>query len=280
VILYDFIGHLLKFARHVLTGPFRWVRKFSGKTKAVSSGTYIKIVVPTLLIAILLYGYFVPASPVFGKVYSKIATSDKVIALTFDDGPNEPYTSQILSILEKDDVQATFFLIGQNVELYPDVARRMVADGDVIGNHSFSHNANHALSFSYYKDIEKAEQIIAEVTSVNPSLYRPPHGRKSPWELGSVERLGYKEILWNISTNELSKHTPEFLADQIVKKSKPGGIIDIHDGYGTLHNTPKADKSQTVEMLPLILDRLHAEGYTFVTVAQLLDIPAYVQAKP
>jgi peptidoglycan/xylan/chitin deacetylase (PgdA/CDA1 family) len=279
VICYDFIQHLLKFACHVLTGPFRWVKKFSRKTNSVSPGTYVKIVVPTLLIAILLYGYFVPASPVFGKVYAKVSTSDKVIALTFDDGPNEPYTSQILDILEKDDVQATFFLIGQNVELYPDVARRMVADGDVIGNHSFSHNANHALSFSYYKDITKAEQAIAAVTGVEPSLYRPPHGRKSPWELGSVQRLGYKEVLWNISTNELSKHTPEFLADQIVKKSKPGGIIDIHDGYGTLHNTAKANKSETVEMVPLIIDRLRDEGYTFVTVSQLLNIPAYAQAK-
>jgi peptidoglycan/xylan/chitin deacetylase (PgdA/CDA1 family) len=279
VIFYDFVRHLLKFACHVLTGPFRSLKKYSQKATSVSPGIYVKIAVPALIIAILCYGYFVPASVVFGKVYSMSSTPDKVIALTFDDGPNEPYTSQILDILEKDNVKATFFLIGKNVELYPDVARRMLADGDVIGNHSFSHNANHALSFSYYKDIAKAEQSIEDATGVEPALYRPPHGRKSPWELGSVKRAGYTEVLWDISTNELSKHTPEFLADQIIKKSKPGGIIDLHDGYGTEHQDARSNKSKTVDMVPIIIDRLQAEGYTFVTVSRILNIPAYEQAQ-
>jgi peptidoglycan-N-acetylglucosamine deacetylase len=277
VIICDLFGHLFKFARHLLTRPFKWARGQSLKIKSVSPGIYVKFIVPAFIIGILVYGYVVPAAPVFGRVYSGLPTSDKVIALTFDDGPNEPYTSQILDVLAHYNVKATFFLIGKNVELYPDIALRILADGHIIGNHSFSHNANHALSFSYYKDIDKAEQAIADATGVETALYRPPHGRKSPWELKNVTRMGYKEILWDISTNELSKHDPEFLADQIIKKSRPGGIIDLHDGYGALHNTSRADKSKVVEMLPLIIERLEAEGYSFVTIPQLLNIPAYIQ---
>jgi peptidoglycan-N-acetylglucosamine deacetylase len=277
VIIYDLFRHLFKFARHVLTRPFKWVRRHSPKITAVSPGIYVKFMVPALIIGILVYGYVVPAAPVFGRVYAGLPTSDKVIALTFDDGPNEPYTSQILAILGQYDVKATFFLIGKNVELYPEVVLRMLADGQVIGNHSFTHNANHALSFSYYKDIDKAEQVIADVTGVKTALYRPPHGRKSPWELKNITRMGYKEILWDISTNELSKHDPAFLADQIIKKSRPGGIIDLHDGYGVQHNNLRADKSNVVQMLPLIIEKLEAEGYTFVTIPQLLNIPAYIQ---
>ncbi len=278
VIFRDFICHLLKFARHVLRGPFVWLKIRTQKAAGVSVGTYLKIVVPALIIAILLYGYFVPAAAVFGKVYSRAATPDKVIALTFDDGPNEPYTSQVLAILEQYNVQATFFLIGANVQLYPDDAIHMLADGDVIGNHTYSHNANHALTFSAYKDIARAEQEIQTVTGVTPLLYRPPHGRASPWELGAVKRAGYTEVLWNITTHELSNHTPDFLAQQIIKKAKPGGIILLHDGYGTLHNAPRANKSDTVEMLPQIIEQLQNEGYTFVTIPQLLNVPAYAQA--
>jgi peptidoglycan-N-acetylglucosamine deacetylase len=278
VIFCDLVRHLLKFAGNLLT-RYRIIRKCIRKATGVEPGTYYKITVPALIIALLCYGYFVPASPVFGKVYANLATSEKVIALTFDDGPNEPYTSQILDILAANHIQATFFLIGENVNLYPEAARRMLAEGDVIGNHSYSHNANHALGFSYYQDITRAEAAIEDATGVITRLYRPPHGRKSPWELGSLKRAGYKEIMWNIATNELSKHTPEFLADEIVRKAKPGGIIDLHDGYGVLHEAARADKSETVLMLPRIIERLQAEGYTFVTIPQILKIPAYAQAE-
>jgi peptidoglycan-N-acetylglucosamine deacetylase len=275
VIIYDFVRHLGRFAGHI-TVPFQALfKKGARKAASVSPGTYIKISVPVLIVGVLCYGYFVPASPVFGKVYYKATTQQKEIALTFDDGPNEPYTSQILDVLNAEDVKATFFLVGANVKQYPDTAKRILAEGSVIGNHSYSHNANHALSFYSYKDIDLAEQTIFNATGVDPHLYRPPHGKKSPWELESIKSEGYIEVLWSISTNELSGRSTEFLSDQIVKKARPGGIILLHDGYGTIHNTAQADKHKTVEMLPLIIQRLKAEGYTFVTIPELLGVPAY-----
>ena len=275
-IIFDLFKHLSSFARHifdVFEVPFK-----KGFKKPIFTPNYIKFAIPIVLISILCYGYYIPASPVFGKVYSRAATSDKVIALTFDDGPNEPYTSEILDLLENYNVPATFFLVGANVQLYPETARRILSDGDIIGNHSFSHNANHALGLDPEKDISAAQKAIYSVTGVEPHLYRPPHGRKTPWELQDIKKDGYVEILWNISTGELSGHTPEFMADQIISKAKPGGIILLHDGYGTLHNSGRADKSATVKMLPIIIQHLEEEGYTLVTIPELLNVPAYNQA--
>ena len=237
------------------------------------------------LIAFSAYGYFVPSSSVFGKVYSKESTPEKVVALTFDDGPNEPYTSQILDILKQYDIKATFFVIGMNVEIYPDTARRILAEGNVLGNHSYSHNANHALTEYGSRDMEHAEQVIFNITGVEPHLYRPPHGKKSPWELDNVGDDHMIEVTWSVSANDQHKEafwgkpTVSQYAKEIINATRPGAIILLHDGYGTIHNTPKADKSLTVQALPMIIQQLKAEGYQFVTVPQLLNVPAYNEVK-
>jgi len=228
-----------------------------------------------LVMVLLLYGYIIPTSPVFGKVYYKGDLHDKIVALTFDDGPNEPYTSEVLDILDGYNVRATFFCVGKNVELYPDTAKRIVAEGHVLGNHSYTHDANHALTEFGARDMVTAEKVIADTVGVEPHLYRPPHGKKSPWELEEVKRQGMIEVTWSVSTGELSTHSYEKVADRIVDETSKGEIILLHDGYGTDHNCPKADKSLTVEALPLIIEKLQAKGYTFVTVPELLDVPAY-----
>jgi len=233
-----------------------------------------------------MYGYFVPASPVFGKVYYKATSTDNVVALTFDDGPNEPYTSQILDILASHNIKATFFVIGKNVELYPETAKRIVAEGHVVGNHSYSHNANHALTEYGSKDLQLAQEVIFNVTSVKPHLYRPPHGKKSPWELQAIKKDGLIEVTWSVSANDQhvlafwGKPSPETFAREIVSETNPGEIILLHDGYGTSHGTAESDKSLTVEALPLIIEQLQAKGYRFVTVPELLNVPAYNEVLP
>lgn len=233
--------------------------------------------VPGGMIIVMLasYGYFVPASPVFGKVYAKGTSTEKVVALTFDDGPNEPYTSEILDILRSHNINATFFTIGQNVELYPETANRIVAEGNVIGNHSYTHSANHALSLYGSRDLERAQLAILQTVGVSPHLYRAPHGRKSPWELYYASKAGLIEVAWTVSTPELHTKSATSVAQRILSKTDSGEIILLHDGYGTSHDTAKADKSLTVQALPLIIDQLQAKGYKFVTVPQLLGVPAY-----
>lgn len=223
------------------------------------------------LTALIADGYFIPSSTVFGHVYSKAKTGDKVIALTFDNGPNEPYTSEILDILDSYGIKATFFVTGKNAQLYPDTVRRMIAEGDVVGNNSYSYDADHALTYEGMRNMDRGQQAIFSVAGVEPHLYRPPLGQKSPWELYHARRKHVVEVNWNIATNE--SHTKDFevMANNIVKRARPGGIIDLHDAYGD----PEANKSLTVKALPLIIEGLQNEGYSFETIPELLHVPAY-----
>lgn len=263
----------------------RWLAFMCGCCPGLFRGAVVKprlrrygarlLPVLTLFAFFVVYGYFIPSSPVFGKVYSKVKTQQEVIALTFDDGPNEPYTPQILDILARYDVKATFFVIGKNVELYPETAKRIVAEGHVIGNHSYSHQANHALIDYSSRDLLLAQFAIFGVVGLMPCLYRPPHGRKSPWELQNAKKEGLTVVMWSVSIGELNNKSAVSLAGKIVSKAKPGGIILLHDGYGTAHNTPQSDKTLTVKVLPQIIEQLQSKGYRFVTILELLNVPAY-----
>ena len=233
------------------------------------------------IISVLLYGYYVPTSQVFGKVYYEERTPQKVVALTFDDGPNEPYTSEILDILNHYHIEATFFVVGKNVELCPDTAKRIVSEGHVLENHSYSHNPNHALTDEGYHDVKLAQGVISNIVGVTPHLYRPPHGRKSPWELHSLSHEKLTEVIWSVAANDqhviayFGEPSPDIFAKEIIDKAKPGGIILLHDGYGTNHGDAKSDKSLTVRALPQIIEGLQKQGYCFVTVPELLGISAY-----
>jgi peptidoglycan/xylan/chitin deacetylase (PgdA/CDA1 family) len=244
-------------------------------------------VVLALGICVCLYGYFVYNAQVFGHIYNHGSREQKVVALTFDDGPNEPYTSRVLDILKENGVHATFFLIGENAEIYPDVARRILAEGNIVGNHSYSHWNHHALTGFGIKDLERNQEALYNLLGIKPHLYRPPYGRKSPWELASLKRNGLIGVNWENFVNDLHiHHTADAywagrFAGHIVKDTRPGSIILLHDGYGTVHNSlGGADKSLIVLALPIIIEKLKAEGYGFVTVPELLNIPAYNTETP
>jgi peptidoglycan/xylan/chitin deacetylase (PgdA/CDA1 family) len=259
--------------------------KFISKAKAAffaiapkphSKRSWLPIALIVVCFAVAGYGYFIPSSQIFGKVYYKGSSSQKLVALTFDDGPNDPYTSQLLDVLENDNVQATFFIIGKNAELYPNTVTRMVQDGDVIGNHSYSHSANHALTQYGINDMRKGEVAISVVAGVKPRLYRPPHGKLSPWEIHYVHNAGMVEVTWTVETLELSGRSASQEAQDMINKTHPGDILLLHDGYGTEHDDQHANKSLTVQAVALIIPQLEAEGYTFVTVPQLLGISPYL----
>jgi peptidoglycan/xylan/chitin deacetylase (PgdA/CDA1 family) len=238
--------------------------------------SWIPVSVLVICLAIAAYGYFIPSSQIFGKVYYKGNSNQKLVALTFDDGPNDPYTSQILDTLEHFQVQATFFTIGKNAELYPETIKRMIRDGDVVGNHSYSHNANHAITEYGVNDMRKGELAISLIAGVKPRLYRPPHGKLSPWEIHYVNRDGMIEVTWTVETTELNGKTAEQEAQNLINKTRPGDILLLHDGYGTEHNDKNADKTKTVQAVDILIQKLQAAGYTFVTVPQLLDVSPYL----
>jgi peptidoglycan/xylan/chitin deacetylase (PgdA/CDA1 family) len=273
-VILDFLIHVGKYARYEFAGTASSVRLALVKLKFNSARFFLSgiIVIPVTFCA---YGYFIPAAPVFGKIFYKGAPDKKVIALTFDDGPNEPYTSELLDVLEKYGVKATFFTTGYNVTLYPETARRIVSAGHDLGNHSFRHDPDHALTMQGCYDLTLAEDKIYEVTGYNPNLYRPPHGRKSPWELQYVREQGLMAVNWSIATPELAGRTPQQMAEDIIRQARPGGIILLHDGYGNEHGNDRADKSATVNTAALVIEGLAKQGYSFVTVAALLNVEPY-----
>ncbi len=206
----------------------------------------------------------------FSGCYIKhIETEEKIISLTFDDGPNEPYTSRILKILRDNDVRATFFLIGKNVEAFRDTAREIVREGHAIGNHSYSHPVFLAMEPSSYemKQIDLNEKILQALTGVHCALFRPPLGIRTPWLLHTAAQRGLTSIGWSEDGSDWHDVSSAQIADKIIKNARPGNIILLHDGLNLGHGV---DRSKTVNALPTIIARLKAQGYRFVTIPELL----------
>jgi len=212
-----------------------------------------------------------PRSMFYGKVCSNGNRNHLRIALTFDDGPNEPYTSQVLSILEQYKIKATFFIIGQNARRYPEICRRIVTAGNVIGNHSYHHRKSLCLrrGKAVARDIELARQAIYECTGFEPKLFRPPHGFRTPWLMRTVRHLGYTVVTWDNMTGDWkADKSGEEIVRTIVQRAKPGSVIVLHDGRDS---RPSYDRSQMLQALPQIIGTLKQRGFDFVTIPELLE---------
>ena len=198
--------------------------------------------------------------------------TEKKIALTFDDGPNEPYTSQILQILKDNNIKATFFLLGKNVEAFPDAARAIVAAGHAIGNHSYDHRQLLTkTSTQVSQEILKTEKAIEDATGRKTTLFRPPYGDKNTLTVHETRKLGYVMVEWSVSAEDWRKPGPQKIVDNVMSHIRNGDIILMHDGDKWRHGS---DRSQTVQALPVIIARLRQQGYAFVTVPDLLKLAA------
>lgn len=197
----------------------------------------------------------------------------KLIALTFDDGPVEPYTTQILEILRKQEIKATFFVIGSNVRRNPEIARNILQQGHVIGNHTQTHNAWLLLLSprSFIKDILECQEVVEKTVGVVPVLFRPCNG------LGlGISRFVPKYKLipvgWDVSSQDWRKSTPSEIADRVLMGIKPGAIVLFHDGY--IPGKPRSADA-TIQSLPALIEGLKKSNYNFVTVPELLGISPY-----
>jgi peptidoglycan/xylan/chitin deacetylase (PgdA/CDA1 family) len=178
-----------------------------------------------------------------------------MVALTFDDGPSS-YTPEILSILRRKNVPATFFMLGDMVAADPSLARRVLAAGHEIANHSSSHGL-----LPGYSDIKAATRTIRGATGFKPCLFRPPYGAISPGLVSDVGRLGMKSVLWDVDTADWSLPGTGAIISR-ASAAGPGSIVLMHDGGGP--------RSQTVAALPEIIGNLRSKGLKLVTVTKLL----------
>lgn len=221
------------------------------------------------VVGIGVYDILSPWSNAFGGTHWAGSKKERVVALTFDDGPNDPYTSRVLAILRRERVHATFFLIGERVRKDPALAARIVEEGHAIGNHSDTHPFGFALASiqTIRAELDRAERDIHDATGVYPRLFRPPQGLRSPWLMSVAQSDSLDTVTWDDSAIDWNRLTPKQLSDRVVAGAHPGAIVLLHDG---LNLVPGADRSVVVAGLPSIIERLRAEGYRFVTVPELL----------
>jgi polysaccharide deacetylase family sporulation protein PdaB len=190
-------------------------------------------------------------------------TEQKVVALTFDHSWGNKFTPPILDTLRQHNLKVTFFIMGPWAKKYPEVAQRMVADGHEIASHGYRHeNYGDATPEWVREDIQKSHALIKEVTGVDPTLIRPPNGHYSQKSLKVTDELGYKTIIWNVDSLDWKNPGRDVIIERVMKRIKPGAIILMHAS-----DTPV----QTADALPILLERIKAEGYKIVTVGELLS---------
>jgi peptidoglycan/xylan/chitin deacetylase (PgdA/CDA1 family) len=224
--------------------------------------------------AVFWVGSTAPTVTWFGALTSAGARSSNEVAITFDDGPNPPDTLTIAAILKEHGVQATFMEVGKAVAQRPDVSQALMADGNVLANHSYHHDATSYLD-PEYPELWQAERVFGEKLGVCPAFFRPPHGTHTPFMSRVVTGKGMTLVTWDVSAADWVETDPALLAQHILAKVKPGSIILLHDGIDG--NIP-ADRSVVIDALPRILDWLKAKGLQPVTLDRLLGVPAYLPA--
>jgi len=189
----------------------------------------------------------------------------KKIAITFDDGPN-PYTERVLDVLKANNIHATFFCIGSQIEKYPEVFKRIIAENHVVGNHSYSHSNKIGLfsKAEMISEIERTDEIIFSYSGKKSNYYRPPFGVTNPNIAKALKVTKHKVIGWNIRSLDTKIQSEEKILNRIKKRLLPGSIILLHD-----------TSEKTVRVLEQLLVVLSENQYEAVTVEALLKIPAY-----
>ena len=231
------------------------------------------LVLPGVLLAVGYWLFMSPFSQLFGKYPFKVKTRKKIIALTFDDGPNEPYTSQIVDYLNRKSVKATFFQVGRCVERYPEISKKIVDSGHVIGNHSLSHAfRNNFLSLGFKNEILANQAILQRYTNKTPALFRSPWLWRQPWLFETLRNNSIQPVSGVFGhAFEVLRPSAKRIAKHALAKSTPGAIIIFHDGI----EGRGGNRQQTVEATKITVEELIKRGFTFVTVDQLLNVPAY-----
>lgn len=193
---------------------------------------------------------------------------EKVIALTFDDGPDVDFTPQILDILKKHNIKATFFVVGEKVEWNPELLKREYDEGHEIGNHTFTHiNVSKRGYGEIEKEITDTQQSIKKVIGQEPTLFRPPYRAISKSMCSIVKQKNMNIILWsNLDPRDWSNPGVYYIVDTITSKAENGNIILLHD-----YNTVRNSKSQTIQALDSVISKLKEKGYKFVTVSELIN---------
>jgi peptidoglycan/xylan/chitin deacetylase (PgdA/CDA1 family) len=195
--------------------------------------------------------------------YVDLNTDEKVIALTFDDGPWPKTTEQILDILKENNIKATFFWVGQALKNHKEIGKKVAADGHVVANHTWNHRYHKHSHSAAAKEIEDTADLIEELIGVNTTIFRPPGGVEDNGLVDYAFSRDYVNIMWSSDSRDW-KSSASSIKSSVLGSIKPGRIVLLHDGGG--------NRSETVKALPDIISQLKEKGYRFVTIPELLEI--------
>lgn len=203
-----------------------------------------------------------------------VPVSEKVIALTFDDGPWPETTEQILATLKQENVKATFYMVGQPLKSFPEIGKKVLADGHVIANHTLHHWYKQMSPLVAQREIEDTAKIIKEVLNVETDYFRPPGGVLTNGLVAYAEKQNQSVNMWSVDSGDSNPKRPssEAILATILAGATPGGIVLMHDGGGSHGNTAKA--------VPQIIANLRAQGYKFVTITELLELSSSLAQPP
>lgn len=200
-----------------------------------------------------------------GYVVWDIQTQEKIIALTFDDGPHPIYTKQILDLLKQYEAKGTFFLVGKQAENNPEIVLRMNEEGHAIGNHTYTHPSSKSVP-QIMKEIEQTNTTLINIIGYSPKLFRPVEGYYTEQLINEVVKEGYQMVMWSWHQDTEDWRDPGVnkIVGKVLNGAAEGNIVLFHDGG--------SNRQQTVQALEIILPELKKQGYTFVTVAELLEL--------
>ncbi len=224
-------------------------------------------VVGTFVMVMLLWLFF---RPPFGKNIVRLNTDQRIVALTYDDGPNPPYTERLLNVLAKHNVKATFFMIGNRIETHPETVNRVIAEGHQIGNHTYNHPLLGFLPpFYVRREIERTDVLLRQQRIIGEIVFRAPVlTRFLPvaWVLAKGNRV---HISCNVWSWDWTTQNPDRITKTVLKKTRPGSIIVLHDGKA---ENKQANRLGTIEATDRIITALKRDGYRFVRLSDCLAV--------
>jgi peptidoglycan/xylan/chitin deacetylase (PgdA/CDA1 family) len=215
------------------------------------------------------YQSMAPTGQWYGRTFTGLASGSRQLALTYDDGPNDPYTLKLLEILARHNVHATFFLIGRFVQQRPEIVRELANQGHAIGNHTFTHPL---LTFKSSAEIRRelvaCRAALYDAVGDHSNLFRPPFGGRRPAVLRIARELGLEPIMWNVTGYDWNAPPAAEIERKVTRHIHGGNVILLHDGGDKQIG---ADRSQTVLATDHLLQRYKSDGYEFTTIPAMRD---------
>ena len=209
-----------------------------------------------------------PTSQVYGSTFIGLPRGSRQLALTYDDGPNDPYTWRMMEVLERQGVKATFFLLGRFVHDKPEIARALAAAGHALGIHTWDHpNLIFSSAREVCRQLQQTHQAILNATGVDTTIFRPPFGGRRPASLRIARGLGFQPVMWNVSCYDWKARSADEIVKHAQRQVRGGDVILLHDGE---YHRIGVDRTRTVEATDRILTRYKAEGYDFVTIPEMM----------